>query len=81
MGNDGRLKALATRRDTSLLQESYLPAVLLDKQFNTVDSKKLEHGCRLIFSGVLPSLAWELEDGHVPTFWLLLYSHPGVDRL
>ena len=40
---------------------------------NTVDSQKLEHGCRMIYAGVPSFFGLGLEDGHVPTFWLLLY--------
>ena len=40
----------------------------------TVDSKKLEHGCRMIFAGLPPFCRLGLEDGHVPTFWFLLYN-------
>ena len=38
----------------------------------TVDSKKLEHGCGMIHAGFLSFFGLGLEDGHVPTFWLLL---------
>ena len=38
----------------------------------TEDSKKLEHGCRVICAGVPSSFGLGLEDSHVPTFWLLL---------
>ena len=37
-----------------------------------VDSKKLEHGCRMIHAGFPSLFALGLEDGRVPTFWLLL---------
>ena len=40
----------------------------------TVDSKKLEHRCRVICAGSASFFGWRLEDGHVPTFWLLLYG-------
>ena len=39
------------------------------------DSKKLEHGCRMTYDGCPVSFGLGLEgleDGHVPTFWLLL---------
>ena len=38
----------------------------------TVDSKKLEHARRVIYAGFPSLLGLGLEDGHVPTFWLLL---------
>ena len=37
-----------------------------------VDSKKLEHGCRMIHAGFPSFCGLGLEDGHVPTFWNLL---------
>ena len=38
----------------------------------TVDSKKLEHGCRMIHAG-RPSLFWfGIRGDDIPTFWLLL---------
>ena len=43
----------------------------------TVDSKKLEHGCRMVYAG-FPSLVSELQDGHVPTFWLPLHESQAV---
>ena len=42
----------------------------------TVDSNKLEHGCRIVHTGVPSFFGFGLEDGHVPTFWLLLYCRP-----
>ena len=39
----------------------------------TVVSKKLEHGCRMIYDGFPFFFGLGLEDGHVPTFWRLLY--------
>ena len=41
------------------------------KQF-TVDSKYLEHGWRMINDGFPSFFGLGLEDGHIPTFWLLL---------
>ena len=38
----------------------------------TVDSKKLEHGCRLIYAGFPSIFGLGLGNCHVPTFWLLL---------
>ena len=38
----------------------------------TVDSKKLEHGWRMIHAGFPSFFGLGLEEGHVPTFWLLL---------
>ena len=35
------------------------------------DSKKLGHGCRMIYTGVASFLHLGLEEDHVPTFWLL----------
>ena len=40
----------------------------------TVDSKKLEHGCRMIHAGVPSFCGLRLEDDHVPTLWLLLQN-------
>ena len=40
-----------------------------------VDSKKREHGCRAIYAGLHSFCGSGLEDGHVPTFFLLLYWH------
>ena len=34
----------------------------------------LEHGSRMVYAGQLSSLGLGLEDGHVPTFRLLLYG-------
>ena len=39
----------------------------------TSDSRKLEHGHRMISAGVPSSLGLGLADGHVPTFWLPLH--------
>ena len=38
----------------------------------TVDSEKLEYGCGGFMPVFLPSFALGLEDGCVPTFWLIL---------
>ena len=38
-----------------------------------VDSKKLEHGCRMVYADCPSFLGLGLEVGHVPNFWLLLY--------
>ena len=46
---------------------------------STVDSKKLEHGCRVIYAG-LPFLVLARKDGHVPTFWLLLQGSHCLSR-
>ena len=40
---------------------------------DTVDSKKLEHGRRMFYTGFASFFGLGLDDGHVPTFWLLLY--------
>ena len=40
----------------------------------TADSKKLEHVCRLIYAGFPSFCGLGLEDGHVPTFCLLLWE-------
>ena len=42
------------------------------KTFRTVDSKKLDHGCRLLYAGVPPFFGLRLEYGHVSAFWPLL---------
>ena len=39
-----------------------------------VYSQKLEHGCRMIHAGRPSFFGLGLEDGPVPTFWLLLQS-------
>ena len=39
-----------------------------------VDSKKLEHGCRIIFAGCSSVFGLRLDGGDVPSFWLLLQS-------
>ena len=37
-----------------------------------IDSKKLEHGCRMIYAVASSFFGLSLEDGDVPTFWLPL---------
>ena len=40
-----------------------------------VDSSKLGHGCRMIYAVLYSAfVGLELEDGRVPTFWLLLQT-------
>ena len=39
---------------------------------NTVGSKKLKHGCSRIYAGIPSFYSLGLEEGRVPTFWLLL---------
>ena len=34
--------------------------------------KKFQHGCRMLYAGCTFFFGLWLEDGHVPTFWLLL---------
>ena len=48
---------------------------------STVDSEKLEHGWRMIYAG-FPFFVLGSQDGHIPTFWLLLQgdAHPAPDR-
>ena len=41
---------------------------------STVGSDKLEYGCRRIYAGSPFVFGLGLEDGHVPTLWLLLYG-------
>ena len=41
----------------------------------TVDSNKTEQGCRMIFAGFASSFGLGIEEGQVPTFWLLLEVH------
>ena len=41
---------------------------------STVNSKQLEHGCRMISAGCPPFFGLGLEDGHAPTLRLLLYN-------
>ena len=49
------------------------------KLFRTASSKKLEHGRRLIYAGVPSFFGLGLEDGHVPSFWLLhIWTYVGV---
>ena len=38
----------------------------------TSDSKRLEYGCRVIYTGFRFSFVLGSEDGHIRTFWLLL---------
>ena len=38
----------------------------------TVDSNKTEQGCRMILAGFASSFGLRMEEGQVPTFWLLL---------
>ena len=38
----------------------------------TVDSKQLEHGCRMVYAGFPSFFGLGLEEGHVPTLWPLL---------
>ena len=38
----------------------------------TVDTKKLEYGCRAIYAGVISVFCLGSEDGHIPTSELLL---------
>ena len=38
----------------------------------TVDCKRLDYGCRRMYAGFPSDFRSGLEDGHVPTFWLLL---------
>ena len=42
----------------------------LPLQQPTVDSKKLEHGCSMIYAGFPSFLGLGLEHGPVPTFWI-----------
>ena len=39
---------------------------------NIVDSKKLEHRCRIICAGLPSFFGLGLQHGHVPNFWRLL---------
>ena len=43
--------------------------------YDTVDSKRLEHGCKILNGGRTSFFVLELADGRVPTLWLLLYVH------
>ena len=45
---------------------------LRPKVCTRVDSKKLEHGCRMMCVGLPSFFGSGLPDGHVPTFWLSL---------
>ena len=48
----------------------------IELELRTVDSKKLEHRCRIISVGVAFFSGIGLEDGHVPIFWPLLQLDP-----
>ena len=37
----------------------------------TVNSNKLERGCRVMYAGFASFFGWGSEDSRVPTFWLL----------
>ena len=41
-------------------------------------SRKLQHGCRMLYAGSSASFGLGLEDRHVPTFWPLLYRAPST---
>ena len=47
-------------------------AVLYSRQLPTVDSRKLELGCGMIYVGSPSFFGLWLEGGHAPTFWLPL---------
>ena len=49
--------------------------IYIYRERERVDSEKLEHGCRMIHADFGSYCTVGLEDGHVPTFWLLLYIH------
>ena len=53
-----------------LLWATWIPRV----PNHRVDAKKSDHEPGTIYAGLLSSLVyfWGLEDGHIPTFWLLL---------
>ena len=42
----------------------------------TADSKKLEHGCRMVDAGFPSPLGLVLEHRHVPTFWVIAPNGP-----
>ena len=63
-----RSAVLRTHRPHRLEPASNGPA-------NTLDSKKLEHGCGTISAGFPSFLGVGLEEGHVPTLWLLRYKN------
>ena len=42
-----------------------------------LSSEQLEDGCGMIYAGCPPFFSSLLEDGHVPTFWLLSSLMPG----
>ena len=46
----------------------------MDVRWIAVEANKFEHGCTMIFAGLLPFFGWGLGDGHVPTFWLLQFT-------
>ena len=46
-----------------------------------LDSKKLEHGCRMMYAGVPSFFGLGLEDGPVPTFWPLLQKTRNAELL
>ena len=44
-----------------------------------LDSKKSEHGCKVIYAGCPSSFGLGLEDGQIPTFWLRLHMGPNME--
>ena len=48
------------------------PKGLGSQAVGSLHSKKLEHGCRMIYVGFPFFFGFGLEDGHVPIFWVLL---------
>ena len=41
---------------------------------STVDSRKLQYGCRVIYAGFPSFFCFRIKAGSVPTFWLLVYN-------
>ena len=51
----------------TLSKPSVHPTVM---QESTVDSKKLEHACRMVNASFFSFFGFRMEAGHVQTFWL-----------
>ena len=78
-GGSWKLVRLALAREAlsrpwrpSTLFSSPSAAVRAGRHVKAADSDKLEHGCRMIHALGPSVVGLGLEDGHVPTFWLLL---------
>ena len=43
--------------------------------------EKMEHGCRMVYAGFPSFFGLELEDRHVPTFWLSCIASANTEQL